>query len=115
MLSNRMKERVRFFATNGWVVTPPGRIGTALNYARAEEWLESRESMRVRWDDDPEPWDGDGRYVPETLECCLVETEDEKFFASLCSIDNADANYRRVIEAELASEIMSQPGSWAIK
>jgi len=45
-------------------------------------------------------------YEPQTCECCQLQDADGEVLESLCCIDDADANYRRVIEAELADQAL---------
>lgn len=85
-------------------------LATAEAYARNSEW-------EYRWEDD---WDigshkkyyGKGSVYevsePETCESCLLLDADGEVLESLGCIDDADKNYRRVIEAELASEAMDR-------
>jgi hypothetical protein len=38
--------------------------------------------------------------------CCVLKDGDGNVLASLCGITDPDSNYRRVVEAELASEAL---------
>lgn len=87
-----------------------GHLRTAILLAEAERWAK-RNDIEVEWRDD---WNGDHSYLEqdefdgvaiETCEVCLI-SRDGKVLASLGCIDNATSQYRRVVEAELASEVM---------
>lgn len=89
--------------------------GQALEMARAE--AEAREAgLHFEWADDPVGWgdvESDLRmgYIdqaPERVECAACLSEDGECLASLCGIEDADDDYRRVIEAELAMEALAQ-------
>lgn len=45
---------------------------------------------------------------PNTCESCVLRDADGEILASLGCIDDADANYRRVVEAELAEEALTR-------
>lgn len=45
---------------------------------------------------------------PSTCESCVLRNEDGDVLASLGCIDDADADYRRVVEAELADEAFAR-------
>jgi hypothetical protein len=100
----------RFFLENGGYSTPPGRAACALESARSEALLTEAidaDVCTVEWHNDPEPdfetreWTGPYAYG------CVLEVNGEHV-ASLWGIvlgsrDLQDP-YRRVVEAELASE-----------
>lgn len=115
----RHKSAVQFFFSHGGYSYDPKSetkiqarwrcarsLARAKAYARANDWT-------CEWSDD---WDI-GSHVrfygeayseePSTCESCLLRDADGNVLASLGCIDDADANYRRVIEAELASEALS--------
>lgn len=88
-----------------------GRLRNALEYATAEEWARDYDAD-YQWSDDwgidhvaefPDAYDSE----PETCEACLMYIDGE-LVASLSCIDDADDNYRRIIEAELALEAIAQ-------
>lgn len=98
-----------------------GRRETAHLLAVAERWAK-REGVRFEWMDD---WtigvphaeffsaeaypDGD----PQTCEALLVLNDQDKVLASLGCIDDADADYRRVVEAELSLEAWQLQTAWS--
>ena len=67
----------------------------------------------ISWEDDPDgcAW-ADDDHKPEQVECAAIWHRDESgrisYLASLGGIDDADANYRRVIRAEMAVECLDQ-------
>ncbi len=62
------------------------------------------------WEDDPERMPRDRRCtcgcgaVIDRCESCVLYSEDGEVLASLCGIWDADDEYRRIVEAELAVE-----------
>lgn len=92
-----------------------GRARCALAAAGAEAWAKEQ-GLEFRWEDD---WqvgshrDAFGRgsayedAEPETCEQCGAWLGDECLAAIGC-VDDADDNYRRVIEAELAMEARAE-------
>lgn len=127
------REAFRFFRAHaGGIVGHNAE--TALHLARAEEWA-AEHGRRYQWGDDPcgdlgdhaywcaiaRRWeagrDVDGtpymrrRRGPEcehTIEDCILYDEGQDVLASLGSIIDADRNYRRVVEAELALEALAE-------
>lgn len=90
---------------------------TCLNYARAE-YIGERFQICVQWEFDadsaglgPEEWIDDPKYLKrwyKSHHCCeyaYIENEGDHI-AGLGSIWDADENYRRIIEAELLSEVI---------
>lgn len=69
--------------------------------AKAES-LASEDGARFIWQDDYDD-SSDGDSTPTTRELCIMRVNG-KVEASLGSIHDADDDYRRVIEAELAAE-----------
>ena len=87
-----------------------GRIECAQRMAAAETaFLDACRvsDVGINWEDDPDgsAW-ADDDYKPERVECAAIWHREEsgrvRYLASLSCIDDADANYRRVIRAELA-------------
>lgn len=86
-----------------------GRRRGARRLAAAEAWARTA-GIEFAWADD---WDVDHRKEfecydnggPETCEMCEARLDDE-VVASLSCVDDASHEYRRVVEAELASEVM---------
>jgi len=90
-----------------------GRERCARELAQAEQWAQLV-GAEFQWEDDwsiishVAEFDADD-HEPDTCESCsLVVTG--VWRASLGCIDDATDDYRRVIEAELASEAMPTPG-----
>lgn len=92
----------------------------ALALTRAENWYLNNET-EYKWEDDPEPWgdffvdaEHNDDYVPHTIEGCVLQMTETCslgfkhtiVLASLWGIADADDNYRRVVEAEMALEAM---------
>jgi hypothetical protein len=103
-----MIERERFFYEHaGYSFDPKtetaedGRARAARQLAAAETWAE-RVGVEYRWEDD---WGIGSHREPETCEA-VVAYLSGRAVGSLGCIDDADANYRRLIEAEIASEAM---------
>lgn len=90
-----------------------GRIRCAIALAKAEIEA-SNVGLTFVWDWDECPdlsWMSEEELAQEheVLCCRIPDPENTRYsLASLCGIVDADANYRRVIEAELASEAMHE-------
>lgn len=112
----------RFFRDHaGYVVGERGKGALAL--AKAERWAEENGIEFIwEWDTDGdlgdhEAWCGTaredawrygyGRTCTHDVEWCRAEYNDETV-ASLGGIIDADRNYRRVVEAELAREAQEE-------
>lgn len=83
---------------------------TARGLAHAEQESTAR-GWRVQWEEDPEGWDSLGDIDPTGVRELLVAIlydENGEVLGSLGSIVNPDRSYARVIEAELASEALSE-------
>ena len=86
-----------------------GKTRGAQALARAEAEAETR-GWTVEWEDDPEEWWGDVERPFEVLTAVLRDA-DGRALASLGGVGmtgtrKTDADYRRVIEAELADEAL---------
>jgi hypothetical protein len=85
-----------------------GRQRSARELANAENWAR-KHGVTFHWepdtDADPFDWDGEGP-IGETAEGCVARCASGGVLESLWGIWDASAEYRRVIEAELASEAM---------
>ncbi len=98
-----------FFEHAGWSYHPLtesralGRTRCAVSLAAAEQAF-MRADVSCVWEDD-QPERG-AKY--ETCEWCSIRSADGSILASLGGITDADANYRRVIRAELALECLEQ-------
>jgi|SRR5215471_2977808 len=106
-----------FFRANAGGVVGENAL-TAATLARAEAWAK-RQGIRFVWDyDEDADWswmDEDDRQREHVVEWCRAERisvcehcghETATTLAGLCSIFDADSDYRRVVEAELALEAM---------
>lgn len=90
-----------------------GRIQCAKDLAKAEEEAQRTEwEFEWEWDECPDlSWmsDEEREQDHEVLCCRIVDPENPRYsLASLCGITDPDSNYRRVIEAELASEALHE-------
>lgn len=89
-----------------------GRIRCAVELARAEEYARNL-GWEFEWELDQDPdlsWmsDEEREQEHEVLCCRIPDSEKPRYsLASLCGITDPDSNYRRVIEAELASEALA--------
>jgi hypothetical protein len=111
MKPNGLRKRFQFFLANAGYATPPGRAACALGLAKAEAYAEDHEwSFEWVFDDDADlSWmDEAERKLDHEVLGCVVKDADGEVLASLWSIVDPDASYRRVVEAELSSEAMHQ-------
>lgn len=92
-----------------------GRARTARQLAKAERDAKSL-GYRFEWEEDwsigshREYYGADSAYAhrePDTCETCMCISPEGEVVASLGCIDDASANYRRVVEAELALEALA--------
>lgn len=114
----RLSDAETFFYDNaGYSYDPAtetreeGRRRCAREMANDEEWLRNSDDVRSQWGDDDS---GDHSYLQQdefrgyqvtTCEfCSILDETGSVIYASLGCIDDADDNYRRVIESELAGE-----------
>jgi len=105
--SREMRRRYDFFKEHaGYVVGR--RAAGALDLARAEDYA-SAHGWYTTWepDADGDPSSPDVREI----EVAVLHDEDGEVLAALGGIEDADHNYRRVVEAELAQEAMAQGAS----
>lgn len=104
-----MDRKVKFFYDNAGYSYGPnesreqGRRRCAERLAQAERWAFEQDAW-FQWVDDNCDC-GDGDETPTTREGCIMFLDGEQV-ASLWSIGDASQDYRRVIEAELALEVM---------
>jgi hypothetical protein len=117
---NTSRKAFRFFLEHAGYATPPGRAACALGLSRAEErakavgitfeW-EWDEDADLSWMDDRDRYyhhDGGKRHPREhEVLGCIARGPDGEHLASLWGIVDADASYRRVVEAELAAEALA--------
>ena len=115
-----LERRTRFFQEHAGYATPPGRMACAKALAQAEIEAEANE-FTFEWEGEQDPdwsWftDSRGRSAEPSERdiqlCCLLKDEDGKVLASLGGIHFNTWNwyadpYRRVVEAELASEALA--------
>ena len=98
-----------FFEHAGWSYHPLtesralGRTRCAVSLAAAEQAF-MRAGVSCVWEDD-QPERGT---KCKTCEWCSIRSADGAILAALGMITDADANYRRVIRAELALECLEQ-------
>jgi hypothetical protein len=107
-MTNAMIRPYRFFFANaGYIVGQ--RAQGALSLARAEQHATDNDwSAAWEWDECPDlSWlsERELKQDHEVL-CCVLKDGDGNVLASLCGITDPDSNYRRVVEAELASEAL---------
>jgi hypothetical protein len=111
-------DQLFFYLNAGYSYSPnetaeQGRIRCAKQLAEAEE-IGQRLGYEFEWDWDECPdlsWmsDEDREQEHEVLCARIVDPENGRYsLASLCGITDPDRNYRRVIEAELASEAIAE-------
>lgn len=84
----------------------------ALALARAERVAQEL-GFEFEWEEDPEPYemgDAETEMPSEVLNCLALYADDERDYtsASLCGIGDPSPEYHRVVEAELALEILAQ-------
>lgn len=121
---NPIRPVFRFMLEHAGYCTPPGRAACALELARNERTLEEAVALdvaEVRWVDDFEPYDAGDVDTPEQVAryfesgrwtgpygCTLSVAGEE--VASLWGIvvgpKGTDDPYCRVVQAELASEVL---------
>lgn len=90
-----------------------GRIRCAISMAQAEQYGQNV-GFTFEWEEDwsigsHKDFYGEGSYSdsePKTCESCLCRGADGQVLASVGCVDDASYDYRRVIEAELASEAL---------
>src|SRR5882724_235445 len=113
-MATKMTNAERFFWTNAGFSYDPktetraqGRRKCARLLAEAEVWAENI-GLRFLWEYDDCP---DLSFMTETEQLephevlvCIARYPDGAIAGSLCGIVDADADYRRVVEAELAAE-----------
>lgn len=121
---NAQNDAVEFFYKYaGWSYNPgtetpeQGRRRSARELARAEllaidnGWeFEWRDDWSVDHVDEFEFYENGG---PESCESCTLYSAEGEVLASLGCIDDATDEYRRVVEAELAQEALSDE-SWSV-
>jgi hypothetical protein len=108
-----MKPAEFFYQHAGWSYHPTtetaeqGRRRSAATLATAEVWARDN-GIEFEWEDDEtinhmrefDCYDVE----PQTCETCIARNADGDVVASLGCIDDADTDYRRVVQAELAYE-----------
>lgn len=110
-----LRRAFQFFHKNaGYIV---GRAAEcALSLARSEQIAaDIGIEFRWEWDDDPDDsWMSEReRAQPHEWVCCRAFSADGTCLAGLCGIVDPDESYRRVVEAELASEALQAIGECA--
>lgn len=111
MISDSLRRAWRFFHASAPYCTPPGIARCALDLARAEAEAKRRGYV-FAWNHDSECVDV-MECSAQTHEWCAVYATDEfgnvqgRPLASVGSVCDADDNFRRVIQAELAAEAIA--------
>jgi hypothetical protein len=111
MIHSRIISAWRFFLNHAGYCTPPGRAACALALARAERWAQEND-LTFTWECDIDPdlsWMSERERAKEHVcEGCVCRDAEGHVLTSLWGIVDADNEYRRVVEAELASEAHDQ-------
>lgn len=118
-MAPKRSEAFRFFLENAGYATPPGRAACALNLMRAEREAHERgwvvlwqaESEDCGCEDGPHESEFAALYHPSQLDSIGEPKRRQAPLASVGAVCGADRNYRRVIEAELAAEVLSHIAS----
>lgn len=121
MTRTNMNQAERFFYNHAGFSYDPktetseqGKVRCAKELAEAERVARNL-NWEYRWSDDWSVGSHQREYgkgsvyengEPDSCESCVLVDEHGEHLASLHCIDDADANYRRVVEAELASEAL---------
>jgi len=116
-IKNTIKAKAwRFFKENAGYCTPPGRVVCAMHLAKAE-YQAQQIGMHFEWypDEgadwswlDQKGWEKEKAKTHEVY-YCLAKDRNGEVVAALHGIFDPDLhNYRRVVEAELASEALSR-------
>lgn len=114
--TKRIYRAYLFFKENAGYATPPGKSQCALNLARAEDYARDKE-WEYTWE-----WDESGCIGcdcgSKTCDCstgaehetlgCVLKDADGYVLGSLWGICGATREYKRVVQAELASEAMQE-------
>ncbi len=110
------RRAIRFFAEHAGYATPPGRLACAKALADAES-AAATAGLHPDWSDDAGGADALGDHAAwcgcttpphHRIERCTLHAEDGTVVVSLGGVIDADADYRRVVEAELALEALSR-------
>lgn len=97
-----LRDRYDFFREHGntWV---GHSAETAMRLARAEERAE-REEVKVVWEDECEPWDGEGP-APKYLMWAHVSQAEHVASLGMIGVNSMRDPYLRVVEAELCANL----------
>lgn len=100
--------RYHFFREYGATVVGES-AACAFALAKAEQEAEER-GFVAKWEPSQYPYElGDAETeYPDEVWDCIVETADGALGAALCSIGDPSRAYCRVVEAQLALEVLSQ-------
>ncbi len=101
----RLKD-YQFFRDEASYVVGQRALG-AIQLARAEAYAAEQEWEAI-WQDDPEPYDCEGDQCGHYHEVygCILQDNRGNHLDSLWGIGDPSSAYRRVVEAELASNAM---------
>jgi hypothetical protein len=121
----RLPEAIEFFIAHGYrswnpaIETQEEGIARSAREQAGAELAALNLGWEVRWEDD---WDGDHSYTEQaeldgyevsTCEQATLYDQDGDHLESLGCVDDADNNYRRVIEAQLIDQALRQLASEA--
>lgn len=100
------------FSVRAGETTKQGHTRSAREYAQAEKWAQDN-GLTFEWSDDWEIGSHMREYdtyerEPDTCETCCARDANGTVVASLGCIDDATGEYRRVIEAKLADEVLTR-------
>lgn len=110
-VSRALERSYRFFREHAGYIVGQSAKG-AWNLARAELEATSR-GWYCEWEHDPDGIDTLGDIPPEEVEEILVAVlydEDGEVLSSLGGVVDPDRSYARVVEAELALEVLLERG-----
>ncbi len=101
LLSSRtITSAYKFFRLQGY------SVDASFAYARAEREAEERGYAFLWMDDEGADWYDESGYVPDEILGCVCKDEDGEVRASLWCIADPSLEYARVVEAELAMEVV---------
>lgn len=100
--TDQLNQKINFFLQ----YATPKDLRAAANLARAEK-MASDSGWSVAWEEDPEEYQqGEGEVAPRQVLAAILKDSAGNVLNSLSGIADPDKNYARVIEAELALDVM---------